>query len=130
MGLMLAAVLRDVDKLELEDVERPAPGAGEVVVRVRSCGICQTDYKAIKGIRKNVTFPTIVGHEPAGIVADVGPRRAPLQVRGRSDLPALGLLRLLRALPGGAVNRSRRRVQVQEGCPLPPGGATSASGTC
>jgi L-iditol 2-dehydrogenase len=73
MGMMLAAVLRDVDKLELEDVERPAPGAGEVVVRVRSCGICQTDYKAIKGIRKNVTFPAIVGHEPAGVVADVGP---------------------------------------------------------
>ncbi|HYE97564.1 MAG TPA: alcohol dehydrogenase catalytic domain-containing protein [Planctomycetota bacterium] len=72
MGVMLAAVLRDVDKLELEDVERPRPGPGEVVVRVRSCGICQTDYKAIKGIRKNVRFPTIVGHEPAGVVADVG----------------------------------------------------------
>lgn len=73
MGMMLAAVLRDFNKLELEDVERPTPAAGEVVVRVRSCGICQTDYKAIKGIRRNVKFPTIVGHEPAGVVADVGP---------------------------------------------------------
>jgi L-iditol 2-dehydrogenase len=72
MGMMRAAVLRDFNKLELEDVERPVPGPGEVVVRVRSCGICQTDYKAIKGIRKNVKFPTIVGHEPAGVVADVG----------------------------------------------------------
>jgi L-iditol 2-dehydrogenase len=44
-----------------------------VVVRIRSCGICQTDYKAIKGIRRNVAFPLVAGHEPAGVVADVGP---------------------------------------------------------
>jgi L-iditol 2-dehydrogenase len=71
---MLAAVLRDFNRLELEDVPRPEPAkAGTVVVRIKSCGICQTDYKAIKGIRRNVTFPLIPGHEPAGVVADVGP---------------------------------------------------------
>ncbi len=69
---MLAAVLRDFDHLVLEDVPTPAPGPGEVVVRIASCGFCQTDYKAIKGIRRNVTFPLIVGHEPAGTVAKVG----------------------------------------------------------
>lgn len=42
-------------------------------MRIKSCGICQTDYKAIKGIRRNVTFPIIVGHEPSGVVAAVGP---------------------------------------------------------
>jgi L-iditol 2-dehydrogenase len=70
---MLAAVLKDFDELVLEDVPMPEPGTGEVVVRVRSCGFCATDYKAIKGIRRNVTFPQIVGHEPAGVVAAVGP---------------------------------------------------------
>ena len=74
MSTMLAAVLRDFNKLELEDVPRPVPSAaGTVLVRIKSCGICQTDYKAIKGIRRNVTFPLIPGHEPSGIVADVGP---------------------------------------------------------
>ncbi len=49
---MLAAVLRDFNRLELEDVPRPVPEEpGSVVVRIRSCGICQTDYKAIKGIQ-------------------------------------------------------------------------------
>jgi threonine dehydrogenase-like Zn-dependent dehydrogenase len=38
-----------------------------------SCGICATDYKAIKGVRRNVTFPFIPGHEPSGIVTEVGP---------------------------------------------------------
>lgn len=69
---MLAAVLRDFNKLELEDVPEPRPGTGEVVVRIRACGVCATDYKAIKGIRRNVTFPLIPGHEPSGIVAAVG----------------------------------------------------------
>lgn len=70
---MLAAVLKDFDVLELKDVPIPEPGLNEVVVRIRACGICATDYKAIKGIRTNVTFPFIPGHEPAGVVAAVGP---------------------------------------------------------
>jgi len=70
---MLAAVLRDFNQLELEDVPRPEPGAGEVLVGIKSCGFCATDYKAIKGIRRNVTFPLIPGHEPAGVIAAVGP---------------------------------------------------------
>ena len=56
---MLAAVLHGVDHLVLEDVPMPEPGLGEVVVRIRSCGICATDYKAIVGIRRNVTFPAM-----------------------------------------------------------------------
>ncbi len=71
---MLAAVLKDFNKLELEDIPMPhATGYGEVVVKIKSCGFCATDYKAIKGIRRNVTFPAIVGHEPSGVVCEVGP---------------------------------------------------------
>jgi len=69
---MLAAILKDFNNLALEDVAQPEPGAAEVVVRIKSCGICATDYKAIKGIRRNVEFPTIPGHEPSGIVSAVG----------------------------------------------------------
>ena len=70
---MLAAVLQDFNQLELKDVEIPVPKTGEVVVRIKSCGFCATDYKAIKGIRRNVSFPLIPGHEPAGIVHSIGP---------------------------------------------------------
>ena len=69
---MTAAVLRDFNRLELESIPIPEPGLGEVVVRIKSCGFCATDYKAIKGIRRNVTFPFIPGHESSGIVAAVG----------------------------------------------------------
>jgi L-iditol 2-dehydrogenase len=74
MDTMLAAVLHDFGKLELEQVPIPrASEVGDVVVRIRACGICATDYKAIEGIRRNVTFPIIVGHEPSGVVAEIGP---------------------------------------------------------
>ncbi len=74
MSTMLAAVLHDFDDLRLEQVPVPrAEEYGDVVVRIKACGFCATDYKAIKGIRRNVTFPAVVGHEPSGVVAEVGP---------------------------------------------------------
>ncbi|HEY3342891.1 MAG TPA: alcohol dehydrogenase catalytic domain-containing protein, partial [Anaerolineae bacterium] len=74
MDKMLAAVLHDFNDLRLEEVPVPhATEYGDVVVQIKACGICATDYKAIKGIRRNVTFPFIAGHEPSGIIAEVGP---------------------------------------------------------
>jgi threonine dehydrogenase-like Zn-dependent dehydrogenase len=74
MKKMLAGVLHNFNDLRLEEVPIPEPKEeGSVVVKIKSCGICATDYKAIKGIRKNVSFPFIPGHEPSGIVAATGP---------------------------------------------------------
>ncbi len=50
----------------------PSPGPGEALVRIQACGFCATDFKAITGIRRNVQFPLVPGHEPAGVVAAVG----------------------------------------------------------
>jgi len=71
---MLAAVLHGKNDLRLEEVPRPrADEPGSVVIATKACGICATDYKAIRGIRTNVSFPFIPGHEAAGVVAEVGP---------------------------------------------------------
>lgn len=73
MATMLAAVLEDFNMLSLREVPRPQPlQAGEVVVQIKSCGICATDFKAIKGMRRNVSFPMVPGHEPSGVIAAVG----------------------------------------------------------
>jgi len=68
---MLAAVLKDVNKIVLEDVPKPEPNPTQVVVKVKACGICATDHKAVRGKRK-VIFPRILGHEIAGIIDSVG----------------------------------------------------------
>ena len=74
MKTMLAAILHDFNDLRLEQAPVPEPiETNDVVVQIKSCGICATDFKAIKGIRRNVTFPFIAGHEPSGVVAAIGP---------------------------------------------------------
>lgn len=71
---MKAAVLEGFEQpLHVRDVERPEPGPGEAVVRVRAAGICRTDLKIVGGLVPTVETPRILGHEPAGEVAGVGP---------------------------------------------------------
>ena len=72
MRKMLAAVLHAVDQFRIEECPIPEPGPCDVLVKVRACGFCATDFKAIRGKRCNVSFPFIPGHEPSGVVAAVG----------------------------------------------------------
>jgi propanol-preferring alcohol dehydrogenase len=49
-GMMKAAVVRSFGKpLAIEDVPIPTPGPGEVLVKVRACGVCHTDLHAVSG---------------------------------------------------------------------------------
>lgn len=67
---MLAAVYRGVDDVRLETVPVPRIGAGELLVRVHTCGICGTDLKKIA--TGSHSAPRIFGHETSGAVAAVG----------------------------------------------------------
>ncbi len=67
---MKAVVYRGPNDLRVEEVPRPAPGPGEMLVRVEASGICGTDLKKIqKGL---LSPPRIFGHEIAGRVASLG----------------------------------------------------------
>ncbi len=69
---MKAMVLRAPSDLVLDEVARPQPAAGQVVVRVTHSGVCGTDYKIFNGSIK-VPYPLIPGHEMAGEVVALGP---------------------------------------------------------
>ncbi len=71
MAKMPAAVFHAPQDIRLEEVDVPAIGAGEVLVRVRVAGICGTDVRIMNGGKK-VAAPIIIGHELAGDVAAVG----------------------------------------------------------
>lgn len=67
---MKAAVYRGKNDLRIEELPRPAVGAGEVLVRVAVCGVCGTDLKKIHhGL---VPPPRVFGHETAGEIVEVG----------------------------------------------------------
>jgi len=70
---MKAAVFQGVgEAMRVEDLPRPEPRAGEVLVHVRACGVCHTDLHVIKG---EVNFPTpcVLGHEISGTIEALGP---------------------------------------------------------
>lgn len=67
---MQAAVYRAVDDVRTETVEVPTIGAGEVLVRIDTCGICGTDLKKIH--TGSHSAPRVFGHEMAGTIAAVG----------------------------------------------------------
>ena len=70
MTLMRAAVYRGSPRLEVEEIPRPEPGPGEILVKVDVCGVCGTDIKKIE--KALVEPPRIFGHEIAGAVAGLG----------------------------------------------------------
>ncbi|MET0964562.1 MAG: S-(hydroxymethyl)glutathione dehydrogenase/class III alcohol dehydrogenase [Noviherbaspirillum sp.] len=59
--------------LTIEEVDLAGPRAGEVLIEVKATGICHTDYYTLSGADPEGIFPSILGHEGAGIVVDVGP---------------------------------------------------------
>lgn len=67
---MMAAVYRGVNDVRMETVPVPKIGAGEMLVRVHSCGVCGTDLKKIS--TGSHSAPRIFGHETSGVVAAVG----------------------------------------------------------
>src|SRR6059058_3982090 len=59
--------------LTIETIDLEGPRAGEVLVELKATGICHTDAYTLSGADPEGLFPTILGHEGAGIVVDVGP---------------------------------------------------------
>jgi alcohol dehydrogenase, propanol-preferring len=72
---MKAAVVKAFGKpLVIEDVPVPVPGPGEILVKVRTCGVCHTDLHAASGDWPVKPVPPFIpGHEAAGVVAALGP---------------------------------------------------------
>jgi dehydrogenase len=72
---MRAAVIPGVNaRWEIREVPTPRPGPGEVLIRVRACGVCYNDVLTTKAV---IPFPSvspaITGHEPAGEIVELGP---------------------------------------------------------
>jgi alcohol dehydrogenase len=74
---MRAAVLEEYGELlEIEDVDYPEPASDQVIVETEACGVCRSDWHAWQGdwgwVGAQAPTGQTLGHEPAGVVADVG----------------------------------------------------------
>ena len=68
-----AAVAFEAKKpLEIVEVDLDGPRPGEVLVEIKATGICHTDAYTLDGLDSEGLFPSILGHEGAGVVLEVG----------------------------------------------------------
>ena len=103
---MRAAVFKGIGQpMVVESRPDPKPGPGEVVLRVGRCGICSSDLHMTSGHGYTYPAETILGHEYAGEVVDVGSGVGSLKVGDRiTAMPMAGCgtcLECLRGFPLG-----------------------------
>jgi alcohol dehydrogenase, propanol-preferring len=89
---MKAAVLHEIKQpLVMEEVPRPKPGAGEVLIEVEACGVCHSDLHLADGdwsqLAGIVKKPLILGHEIAGRVLETGAEAGNLKIGDRVGVP-------------------------------------------
>ena len=76
--------------VEALDLETPAPGPGEVLVRVLACGVCRTDLHVVDGDLPDPLIPVIPGHEIVGRVERFGAGVRAFEPGDRVGIPWLG----------------------------------------
>jgi len=78
---MKAAVVKSNSNIEIKNIEKPPVGPGDMLVKMRACGICGSDVEKVFGKYGQPSMR--LGHEPAGIITQVGSEISNFSVGGR-----------------------------------------------
>lgn len=70
---MLQAVMTQPGKIEINQVEKPALKADEVLIQVKRIGVCGSDIHVFHGLHPYTSYPVVQGHEVGGVIAETGP---------------------------------------------------------
>lgn len=76
-------------RVVLEEVDRPEPGAGQVLIEILACGVCRTDLHVVDGELPGSSCPIVPGHEAVGRVVACGAGVTQHRVGDRVGLPWL-----------------------------------------
>jgi L-iditol 2-dehydrogenase len=105
-GTMRAVVYRGINDMRVETVPVPRIGAGELLIKIATCGICGTDLKKIH--MGSHSAPRIFGHEMAGTIVEAG--------EGVADFAVGDRVMTFHHVPCGACYYCRKNTPAQ--CPL------------
>src|SRR5256886_4180862 len=73
MNVRAAVAVAAGKPLEITNVKLDGPREGEVMIEIKATGVCHTDEFTLSGADPEGLFPTILGHEGAGVVVETGP---------------------------------------------------------
>ena len=71
MAMMKAGVVHAPFDIRCEEIEKPSPKAGEILIQVKYTGICGSDIPRVNGTASHF-YPNVLGHEFSGVVAELG----------------------------------------------------------
>src|SRR5207302_3665231 len=88
----MRAMVLDAPKklLQLRDVAKPRPDAGQLLVRVSACAVCRTDLHVVDGELPEPKLPLIPGHEIVGTIVERGTGAERFKIGDRVGVPWLG----------------------------------------
>ena len=120
------------DASQLQDIARPSPAAGEVLVRVMAAGLNPVDFKTREGKLKIIlpyTLPTVMGNELAGVVEEVGQGVSGFavgdRVFARTPKLAMGAFAEFAAIPADLLAPMPPSLGFPEGGGIPLAGLTA-----
>ncbi len=91
MNAMRAMLFTQPGKpLELAELPVPAPGTGQVLLKVHACGVCHTDLHIVDGELSGPKLPLVLGHQIVGSVAGLGAAANRFHLEERVGVPWLG----------------------------------------
>ena len=132
---MKAAVLTAYEeKLAIKDIDKPAPGEGEVLVKIKASGVNPVDYKLSLGYMKDkmpTEFPVVLGWDVAGVVAENGHSarrfRVGEEVYGYARRPLLhaGTFAEYIILPESYLSKKPVSIDAKEASAIPLAGLTA-----
>ncbi len=70
--MKVAQIAKPGSGFQIVEREIPAPGAGQVRIKVQACGVCHSDSLTVEGLWPGIEFPRVPGHEVAGVVDELG----------------------------------------------------------
>jgi threonine dehydrogenase-like Zn-dependent dehydrogenase len=68
---MKAIKLEQPREIGLVELEKPIPGPGEALIKIKAAGICGSDIGAFRGTNSLVSYPRVIGHELAGVIESI-----------------------------------------------------------
>ncbi|WP_058532789.1 zinc-dependent alcohol dehydrogenase family protein [Legionella rubrilucens] len=81
---------RSNEKLIYTQIERPEPGARQILIKVTACGLCRTDLHVVDGELKYPKLPLVPGHQIVGVIEALGEEVHSFAVGQRVGVPWLG----------------------------------------
>lgn len=113
---MKALLLSEYNHLEVKDIPDPVPGPQEILIQVSACGICGSDVHGFDGSTGRRIPPIVMGHEAAGVVAEVGSEVTQFKVGDRVTFDSTVYCGECEYCLKGEVNLCNRRQVIGVSC--------------